>query len=208
MMTTTYSARGGKLHYTQVYKRAIQILKALHPHCYRIAISGALRREVKFVDTIEILCVPKSQEERDLFNQVYQSGRSHEFISIVKSLGPNLGGSLQGNFTRRRLSTMLKVDIHICSMEDFYRQLAVTTGPKLYSELKLEEAWRSKGWVETEEGLRLVAECWFEKNSGPKKQDRWVRVTENPTLPPHWMSELEFFEWLGIDYTSPETRGK
>lgn len=57
-----------------------------------------------------------------------------------------------------------------------------------------------QGWVGPPDGLRLEKEC---RETAPSK---WQCLTKQPTLPPVWATEQEFFTWLGVHYVEPHYR--
>lgn len=63
--------------------------------------------------------------------------------------------------------------------------------------------WNRIGWVGTKDGLRKKADCECKIKDG---KNTWKVVNPKPELPPHWQTENEFFDWLGIKWIEPRLR--
>lgn len=184
-------------------KYADQLVGELKPFCTRIEIAGSIRRECKQVKDIEIVLSRKTS-------------MLYEFkTAIDKYL--SFKGEAIGRYTQREIPTepfeklmstlrFIKADIFMPLPEDYFRQLAIRTGPAEFSHKVIAAGWNSKGWVGTEHGLRLGKECvsWGDKW---KLKERYRKGELKITLPPVWQSEQEFFKWLGIRYLDPAQRG-
>lgn len=200
--------KAGKLPYERMQPVARDLLINLYPHCQKISIAGSLRRSEKYVSDIEIVCAPNTNYNVDLFGEVTESGRCPDFVSCAKQIGKKIKGGVAGRYTRRQISDKIFLDLFMTTEADFYRQLAIRTGPALYSRLVIATGWNKKGWVGTSEGLRLMKECMHERKEKDGSKSRWLCMTDNPTLPPAWESEEAFFDWIGVKYVAPELRGK
>lgn len=162
---------------------AKQIVEKLKPTSSIIEIAGSIRRRKLMCGDVEIVALPKS----------------------ISSFSLALYNEL--NTTMKRDSRQIKfhfkgvpVDLFLPQSHDYYRQLAIRTGSAEYSHKMIATAWVKHGWVGTEHGLRRRKECVQDKSG------TWFCPKIKPELPPVWMSEREFFEWLHIDYLKPEER--
>jgi DNA polymerase/3'-5' exonuclease PolX len=89
--------------------------------------------------------------------------------------------------------------------EDYYRQLAIRTGSKDYSQKIIARGWLKMGWCGIDdEGLRRQSDSIGKKGNDGKTH--WKLVNKNGQKPPAWQSEKEFFNWLGVKYLPPEER--
>ena len=178
----------------------------LKPFCNRIDIAGSIRRRKEVVKDIEIVCIPKSKElytNGDLFSQpAANNGHlSANFSQAANSLGKVLKGNPSGRYMQIELPEGLNLDLFMTTEEDYYRQLAIRTGPSEFSHKVIAGNWSKKGWCGTSFGLRKKSEC-------VKGEGSWGLLIPNSISekPPVWKSEEEFFQWLGLAYTKPELR--
>jgi len=191
-----------------------QAVKAkLEPHCDLIYIGGSIRREKDDVGDIEIVCLPKIEDVPSLFEMIVGKKRSAGFVGTVKSLGL-FGMGFDGiatdgrmakitldvrswiGFVNEPISRTIKLDLFMPTETDFYRILAIRTGSAEWVQKMVAARWKQLGWCGTEDGLRLIKEC--EEHAG-----KWTCKTKNPTIPPAWQSEAEFFIWLGYNQFIP-----
>ena len=164
---------------------AHQIVEVITPHCALVDIAGSIRRQKPWVKDIEILCLLPNPNKMFMALQ--------PFILKVQK------GKASGRYMQLWLKQGIMLDLFIPSPPDYYRQLAIRTGSSTFSNSVIATTWVKKGWRGTADGLRLSKEC---KKIGKK----WECTISNPTLPPEWASEKEFFNWLGIEYIEPEFR--
>jgi len=180
---------------------ALQIVTKLQPFCDKIYIAGSIRREKEFVKDIEIICLPKLIVTKDLFgNSIPDSTTNIDFYKTVRSLGEVNRGKDGGRYMKVDLHEGIALDLFTPTPTDFYRQLAIRTGPSEYSENVIAVGWRKKGWVGTAQGLRRETECIY--------TGKWKCVVPDPELPPIWISEEHFFEWIGHPFKLPKERSR
>ncbi len=199
--------------YSTVKYIAEKVKERLEPYCEpgRCIIAGSVRRRQMWCGDIEIVCQPITIEEseRDLFGVVQERFRINEWSDAVVGMFKGkvtVGDPTYGRYTSGLLDIkpsfgggQMQVDIFMPQPHDFYRQLAIRTGSADFSRV-IETAWVKSGWRGTEDGLRCVEDYLI------KGKEYVVKKGINPTLPPEWASELEFFEWLGMAWTEPELR--
>lgn len=178
------------------------IVEVLKPKCTRIEIAGSIRRRTEaLVSDIEIVCAPlKRNQYTDLFQTSSRSVPLLSFTTAIQLLAFEvLEGSPESEHIRFKTLGGEVVDLYMPFGGDFYRILAIRTGPSDYIEQVLVPAWEAMGWVETSEGLRRLAEC-------RQRGNRWFCRKKAPTKPPSWHSEQNFFEWLGVELVHPSDR--
>jgi DNA polymerase/3'-5' exonuclease PolX len=181
---------------------AEDLVKLLQPFCIRIDIAGSVRRGGKReVKDIEIVCAPQLiWVSTDLFGTDGKYVPIAAFADALQSVATRiLKGKVTGRMLQLALPGEIKVDLFMPQPHDYYRQLAIRTGPAEYSHKVLAAAWVKKGWVGTEQGLRRRIECI---ETGGK----WVCIHPHPELPPVWFSEPHLFAWLGLEYLHPSVR--
>lgn len=111
---------------------ANKYLQKLMPYCERIEVAGSIRREKSDVKDIELICIPKLvQTNEDMFQPTY--GRMPEFVQIVNSWTRIKGDPAEGKYCARQLPEGIQLDLFICSAENWGYQLALRTGPALFS---------------------------------------------------------------------------
>lgn len=196
--------------YQQAQEIALRIMKQLQPHCLVVDVAGSVRREAREPRDLEILCVPRTTEIKDLFDTVTGRQRSMEFVKVVNSLGEIIKGKpAEGRYVQIALPDGINLDLFIPVKEDYYRILAIRTGSADYSHQVLAVAWRALGYVGTEDGLRRVEEC-YSKQIGTNKHGvpklKWICTKEKPTLPPVFTDEYSFFKFLRLEWKEPSKR--
>ena len=174
------------------HSEALNIAKPLYDKLKEVSsvifVAGSLRRLKADVGDIEIVAsIP--MEKRTAMYKILEQSCTH-----VKGMGK--GRNMQWQDKR----TGIIIDLFLPVENDFYRVLAIRTGSAEYTKRLIAGGWVKKGWVGTDEGLRLRTEC-------AKKGNKWICIVQNPTLPPVWKSEKEFFQWLDVRWTEPKERG-
>lgn len=195
--------------YPDAHKIALAYKKKLEPFCKVIHIAGSIAREKPEVKDIELCCLPRTIRIDDLFGDKLQEQRVAPFIETIRSFGKILKGDIAtGQYVQILLPEKINMDIFMPIESDFYRQYAIRIGSLRFSHEVLATAWVKKGWVGTENGLRLSKECYSKvvgKNGQGKDKLLWVCTKQNPTLPPAWENEWAFFNWLGLQWI-PESK--
>jgi DNA polymerase/3'-5' exonuclease PolX len=183
---------------------AVRISNLLKPFCEKVHIAGSIRRNDynpnTFVGDIEIVCLPKTINMPDLFGNT-ETSVIPDFLKTVWELGTPVKGTGAGRYMQILLPENISLDLFMPQGHDYYRQLAIRTGPADYSHKVIAEGWVKLGWVGTKDGLRRREEC-IQKDDAKT----WVCVLKQPVLPPQWQSEKEFFEWLEVEYKEPYER--
>jgi DNA polymerase/3'-5' exonuclease PolX len=180
---------------------ADSIIASLSPHCDIINLGGSCRRMKSEVKDIEIICLPKTRTIKDVFGEDLRQVRKKDFIATVEGLGIRKKGSpLNGKYVCIELKQEPMLDLFLPDADDYFRQLAIRTGPHEYSHKVLARGWRKKGWCGSDVGLRRIIDC-IEYRPGT-----WKCVNPEAELPPAWKSEEEFLHWINVRYVHPSLR--
>lgn len=186
-----------------------QVVDALAPHCDIINIAGSCRREKPEVKDIEVVALPKMVSTPDLFGESDVMARPRAFKDIVLSLGKVIKGNPYGRYIQTEMITSegkINLDLFLPEPEDYYRQFAIRTGSAEWTARFIAGGWVKLGWCGTDQGLRMQNECHGERGPDHKMHWKCIRARSEQTLPPHWKSEEEFFEWLKIGWIPPKYR--
>lgn len=194
--------------YTQALNIATSKVELLKPYCTIIHIAGSIRRENMNVKDIEIVALPKAKVSSDLFGTTDTGERDDGFISVANCLGRIIKGTATGRYMHIQLAEGIMLDLFIPQRDDYFRQLAIRTGSSDYSFKVVATAWRRMGWVGTDKGLRRIEECTESKYTPPggKPKSKWTCHSSNPTLPPAWKTEEQFFNFIGVKCVHPRYR--
>lgn len=196
------------------------IEQSLSPLCERIDIAGSLRRyegycEQKTVGDIEFVLTPRRELLQTLFEDESTTKVHSDFITFFSEKKKKLTesvtithqrGNSEGRYMQYVLHDMeLEISVELCMPElyDYYRILAIRTGPSEYSHKVLAKRWVEMGWRGTTEGLRLEKEC-HAIQQGDKTL--YKCIARNPEKPPAWSTEQDFYTWLGLPYLKPHER--
>lgn len=185
---------------------AENIRQQLAPHCepQRCFIAGSIRRKKADIGDVEIVCLPKKEQVKDLFENVIATSCSLSFKKTINEFGKWIKGTTDGRMMQIELPyDGLMLDLFMPQPKDFFRQLVIRTGSREYSQHIIATGWRKLGWVGTTDGLRLQEQC---VETFVSDKSKWKCAVSNPTLPPAWQDEREFFDWLGVPFLVPEKR--
>ena len=189
-----------QMEQTKAYRIASELVEKLKPLCEKIEIAGSIRRKKLDVGDIEIVALPKTVEEPDgMFGDV-KKFRAPEFAKMVNSFGKIIKGKPDtGKMVQIELPENIVLDLFLPSDFDFFRIYAIRTGSADYAKNTIAHGWNKKGWCGTDNGLRLINQC-------EQRGEKWFCIVDEPTLPPVWQSEAEFFKWINKEYVEPENR--
>lgn len=193
--------------YRRAKNTADRVMELLTPHCEVIHIAGSIRREKDFVKDIEIVCIPKKVfHAEDLFG----GGKKVIAPGFVEAIDHMKEKTIKGNVTGRYMQMILKggkvLDLFMPVPNDYYRQFAIRTGSREYSNKVIATSWLALGWCGVSNvGLRRKSDCTFYKDKADKIV--WKLINANGEKPPVWKSEKDFFEWLGVRWIEPRLRG-
>jgi DNA polymerase/3'-5' exonuclease PolX len=192
------------MQFAEARSLAIDICYKLQQHCDKINLAGGVRRRKPDCHDIEVICLPKHVITKDLFDNPLDSIVDPEFTRIVhKELGKVMKGKSDGRMMQIKLPQNIMLDLFIPQPDDYFRQYAIRTGSADFSHAIIASAWKREGWVGTHDGLRRIDQCISKDNSG---KPVWICTSSNPTLPPVWKSEEEFFEFIKVKFVPPHLR--
>lgn len=183
---------------------AMPIWESLKPVCDIRKIAGSIRREKPEPKDIEIVCLPKFVVLKDMFGWDEGTIRDPLFHKIVSELGTIIKGKTDGKYMQIELPQGINLDLFMPDEANFWRIMAIRTGPSDYSQNVLAVGWRKMGWVGSDVGLRKEEDC---ENVGTKEKAKWKCVKLDGELPPKWESEKHFYQWLQVPYLEPKHRG-
>jgi DNA polymerase/3'-5' exonuclease PolX len=133
------------MEYSAAKIQAQQLMDLLRPHCSRIEVAGSIRRQAYYVKDVEIVCIPKQEEIRDLFGQLTGTRSCSGFIKAVQTL-ERVKGDPVGKYTQRILPGGMKADIFLATPENWGLILAIRTGSAAFSRDVLAGGWVRKGY--------------------------------------------------------------
>ena len=177
---------------------ALSAVQNLQSYCNKIIIAGSIRREKTEVKEIDVVLVPKRLKS--------VSGRCNDlvltpdYVRAVLDLGKGIKGVPSSTYMQIGLPEGIELNLHRAEDRDWGRQVALRTGSSEYAYKVLSPIWVSQGWVGTDQGLFRKEEC---VKAGP---GAWKLNTDEPTMPPVWQEEEEFFEWLKLTWKEPKDR--
>ncbi len=181
---------GGKtrIPLSDAVKYADRFCKLIEPYTEKFEIAGSVRRQCDTVGDVEIVALnnPLNSME-NLFVKGEFAGLTMNGKRLKRFIYPNIH---------------LQVELYITSPEDYGRILAIRTGSSAYSHHILATAWNRLGWAGSVDGLRRKKEC-------DHKGKKWVIKPEyaaNPTKPPAFITEYDFFDFLGLKWRPPQNR--
>lgn len=125
----------------------------------------------------------------------------------VYELGIVEKGNSAGKYMQIHLAEHdINLDLFMPDDFDYWRQMCIRTGSAEWVAKNVAGGWKKIGWCGSNAGLRLQSQCKGER--GPDKKMHWKCIVpkEQQMEPPHWESEEEFFEWLGLSWVGPKNR--
>ena len=147
---------------------AEKYLNLLKPFCTRIEIKGSICREKPEPNDIELVCIRDTR-------------KGFDFVATVNQI-PILLGSPAGKYVKLMLPENIKLDLFMCSKDNWGLISAIRTGSEAFSHEVL-----GKGWVKA--GYRSVDGMLY----------------KNGFAFPLYEEE-ELFKLIGVDYVEPKDR--
>lgn len=156
--------KGNRMTLLQAEKYAERIVTWLAPFCHRIEVAGSIRRERPDVGDIDIVCIPKTEDSRDLFGAVTtHRNLLLEFLqAYVREKNPSdskitppyfiSGGERAGNQVLLQLPKC-QLDLWFSTEETFATRLLCRTGSKEHNIWLAERAQTRDCIWRTYEGL-------------------------------------------------------
>jgi len=177
----------------QAYTVAAIIAQELRPACLRVQIAGSLRRHKPDVGDVEILYIPKTEDENDP-SDLFRSMEVN--LAEIRIEGMERAGTLEKrknkigavtygplNKLMRHIGTGIPVDLFSATEENWYNYLVCRTGPA-DSNVRICQAAQCKGWK------------WNPYGEGFSRGGETRRME----------SEREVFAFVGLPYREPGRR--
>jgi DNA polymerase/3'-5' exonuclease PolX len=156
------------------------VIRKIGHFCERIEIAGSVRRKKDMVKDLEIVCIPTSEKEIDLFgDEVWVPCTG--FIKTVNQW-LKVKGEPTGRYTQRILPDNNVLDLFIANKDNWGYIYAIRTGSAEYSHHVLAKGWVKNGYTGKEGAL------W--------KDGKAVIIPE----------EIDLFKICGVDWIEPEER--
>ena len=168
---------------------AKRFMTELAPHCNKAIVVGSTRRLKSTVGDIEVVCMPLSDD----------------LLSLDKHFNKNYPGiKVNGSRLKRFYypKSGVQIELYITNPIDYGRIVAIRTGSSAFSHNVLAITWNRMGWCGTKDGLRRKKECDHKGSTWKIKPE----CKDNPTKPPEFTTEKDFFKFLGIDWVEPSKR--
>jgi len=178
-------SEGNRMSLSKARAIAERFCTYLKPFCDEICIAGSIRRECETVGDVEVVVIPKNEFS---MGQAFPEGYP----------GMVVNGSRLKRF--KYPESGIQIELYITNEADWGMILAVRSGSSAFSH-HLAVRWSRLGWTGTEDGLRRKSEC-IHKSTWKIKPE----YKNCPTLPPVFDTEQHFFEFLGIEWISPDKR--
>lgn len=159
----------------------------LTPFCSQISIAGSVRRECETVGDIEFVVTAKDEFS---MGQAFPMG--YPCLTIN-------GARLKKFYYPEK---ELHMELYITTQADYGRILAIRTGSSYFSHVALAMQWNRRGLCGTVDGLRYKRECDHKGTTWKIKPE----YKNCPTLPPIFATEMQFFEFIGVNYIHPRER--
>ena len=172
---------------TQARELAEKWVEYLSEYCERIEIAGGIRRGKVEPHDIEIVCIPKTKEERDMFGYVVADKNALSFAIDGLAYGDMCKKIKDGDrFKQLALPEGINIDLFIVRPETWAVQFVIRTGPAEFSH-----------WIVTPRkyGGALPSNCKV-KDGQVWQGGQAVELTEEP----------EFLDFLGLGWVNPEAR--
>ena len=171
------------MEYSRAKHICDEIVRYLSPVCERIEIAGSVRRRVRTVNDLEIVCIPKCDDRAvDMFGMA-PPARHPDFIRRVEKLGTPIRGKAEGRW-RSIQGKEITLDLFMCNADNWGYIYALRTGSKRFSHEVLARGWVARGYKGIDGNLVKIS-------TG--------QIIQTP-------EEQDLFRLIGIQYVSPERR--
>jgi len=167
---------------------AARFMNKITPYVDKMELAGSVRRSCKHVSDIQIVSVNKSIGGLDT---LFSDGG---FPGMV------MNGERLKRF--KYPQNKLQIELYITSPEDYGRILCFRTGSSAFVHHVITVRYNRMGWCGTRDGLRRKKEC----NHKSKRWEIKPEYADNPTKPPVFDTEYDFFDFLGLKWTAPQNR--
>lgn len=113
---------------------AAQIVQWLAPHCERLEIAGSIRRQRPVCNDVDIVCIPRITEERDMLGAaISRTNHVLKFLQEYVAANPKArfqsGGEREGKYVILQLPKC-QLDLWFAGERNFGTRLLCRTGSK------------------------------------------------------------------------------
>jgi DNA polymerase/3'-5' exonuclease PolX len=173
-----------KRPFEDVLAVALEVRDLLAPACEQIYIAGSLRREVRMISDIEIVAIPRTHQQVDLFG--VETGTISELDELLS--GMSLTFSKNGDRYKKYSYQGYQVDLFLANAANLGFILMLRTGPADYSKAMV--TLRPYGFKPLH--IRVA--------------DGYVYQIPNAAAPIPVPDEETLFRLWGLDYVEPKAR--
>lgn len=162
------------MEYEEALLIANSVMNELEPHCFRCEVVGSVKRRKLEPTDIDIVCIPKP----------YDFGLLESGIAEVVNQWEMVKGKMDTKCkqTQRILPQGVKLDLWMCTPENWGYMVALKTGSKRFNKFKILPGYKRMGYKSIKGYLY--------------KYDKMVPVYE----------EEDLFEYCGIEWVEPWDR--
>jgi DNA polymerase/3'-5' exonuclease PolX len=150
-------------------KYADAIVAWLTPHCHRIEIAGSVRRGLDNCNDVDVVAIPKVDQERDMLgNVIREDNLLWQFLNRHVASGKatfQTGGNQPGKFCILQLAKC-QLDVYFATPETFGMRLLCRTGSKEHNIWLCERAIAAGLKWNPSEGLEVAGQVMPLKTEG------------------------------------------
>lgn len=168
------------MDYAQARFIADSVVAKLMPVSERVLIAGSLRRKKSEIKDIDLVIIPRRDQEKNLFGEVISTPPCPEFIELVNSW-TKIKGEPTGKYCQRLLKQNIKLEISIATPDNWGNIVLIRTGDFEFSHL----------W------MKAVLKRGLEQKEG-------YLYNGDKIIPVH--EEEDYFKILNLPFISPENR--
>jgi DNA polymerase/3'-5' exonuclease PolX len=195
------------MDFSTASKYAVQIVNWLSPYCHRLEIAGSIRRNRPQCADIDIVCIPKITEEKDMLGTVI--GRANHCLQFLQSyVGDDVrrlkpsgarfisGGEREGKQVILQLPKC-QLDLWFADAATFENRLLLRTGSKEHN-----------AWLATraqDYGLHWFIYYGFVRDTNVTSGMTGEQALDDGLLLPV-NSEADIYRHVGLDFIPPEYR--
>jgi DNA polymerase/3'-5' exonuclease PolX len=178
----------GKIPLATAMKYTSRFMAKIEPYVDKMEIAGSIRRQCEMIGDIDLVVTNKL------------TGGLETLFGDGQFPGMVMNGERLKRF--KYPGNKLQIELHITSPEDYGRILCFKTGSSAFVHHVITVQYNRLGWCGTRDGLRRKKEC----NHKSKRWEIKPEYAANPTKPPVFDTEYDFFDFLGLKWTPPQYR--
>ncbi len=187
-----------KRPYSEVEPIARNLVVGLEPHCEKLEVAGSIRRMCPLIGDIELVAVPKVQEQQDLFGD---SGRTTSMLwirldqllkerKIFHGVPKRWGKKYRTFLVETKKGKLYKVDLFTCWKENWGNTLLIRTGSREFSR-----------WMVSQKKLGgALPDDVFHRDN------RLFKIGDTESEPLPMFTEQDWFDLCNLPFIPPEDR--